>query len=300
MKYILLAIIILIILCIICYIIKKRRAIRKVKCTTVHEKLNHVNNLLKRFGFEFELKDGIVISKEDPWQRDFGYTNFYDIKAPFLNIVFAAEPIFFEYDNKCYRLELWKGQYGITTGAEMGLYIKETDKFYRSTCDQEKLEMSFILCKNCYLFSRANLTWWLTGFNVGLFSRPRDLTMKVYITLKNEEMTASFIKGLLKAGYNPNQIEVYCNTVSFCFNKPKNYKLNHKFRLVKCIAQFFNRINCAIYMFITRPFNKALDKLALIMYMFPHLYKLIIKITIPRRKHKKCKYKKKDQRTESN
>lgn len=298
MKYILIAGIILLVILIICYFIKRRNAIRKVRCKCLSEKLCHVNNILEPFGFEFELKDGIVISKNDAWQRDLGYTDFYDIKAPFLSMVMNAEPIFFDYDGKHFRLELWKGQYGITTGGEMGLYVREENSdmpknFYRCALDSERLNMGFALYKKCYLFSRCDKSWWLTGFDVGRFSRPKELMMQAYVELENEYMCQSFVNGLLNAGYSPNKIEVCGNCVYFSFCEPYNYKLNHCMKFVKFVAQIFNRINCSLYMFFTRPFNKSLDKIAFITYMFPHLYKLIIKICLPKRKHKKCRRRKK-------
>ncbi len=294
MKYVWIGLAILVVILLIIYFIRRKRAIRKVRSTCVTEKLCRVNSILEPFGFAFDLGDGIVISRNDGWQRDLGYTDLYDIKAPFLNMVMDAEPIYFDYCGKHYRLELWKGQYGITTGAEMGLYIKDESspfsrKYYRSARDDERIKMGFILFKECKLFSRCHISWWLTGFDVGVFSRPKDLGMKIFVELFDEEMTASFVNGLLCAGYDPNDIEVDCNCVYFCFGKPKNFKLNHWFKIVKFIVQIFNRINCSLYMFFTRMFNKSLDKIAYITYMFPHLSKFIIRLCIPRRKHKKCR-----------
>jgi len=58
----------------------------------------------------------------------------------------------FNYDCKNYRIEFWKGQYGLTTGAEIGIYIQDGKDFYRAAKDTERLDMSFTLIKNCKLF----------------------------------------------------------------------------------------------------------------------------------------------------
>lgn len=292
MKYIILTIILIFILILwIIYIIRKNRAIKKVNCTSEEKKLSIVNRALEPFGFKLDPLKDIIVSKNDSWQRDLGYMDIYDKKAPFFNMVFDAEPIYFDYNNKHYRLEFWKGQYGITTGAEIGLYIRDFNKagkeHYRAATDEECLNMELLLADNCYLFNRRKYTWWLTGFIVGKFSKPKNLKLKACIFFPNQEMQVAFVEGLLKAGYTPDKIQICNCSVCFILCCPKNYKLNNCYKIIKCIAQFFNRINCAIYMFLTRFFNNTLDKLTYIKYMCPFLYNLVIKTCVPRRKHRK-------------
>lgn len=292
MKYVILGIVIFfILLFLICYFLRKRWAIRKVRCKTDEEKLCTVNSFLEPFGFLFDLKEDIVISKNEAWQRNFGYMNIYDKKAPFFNMVMDSLPICFNYDCKNYRIEFWKGQYGITTGAEIGIYIKETKDFYRAARDAERLDMSFSLFKDCKLFSRSDCSWWLTGFDVGTFSRPKDLKMNICIKFTCEEMREAFVKALIEAGYSRGNIDICDNVVCFSYCCPSNYRPNFIHKIIKCIAQIFNFINCRIYMRFTRPFNRTLDKLTYLRFMFPCLYRFIIFLCIPR-KCKKC-YRKK-------
>lgn len=84
-------------------------AIKNVSCDTNEEKLWAINAILNPFRFEFNLKQDIVVSRNNAWQRDLGYSDLYDLNAPFINIVIDAELIYFDYDNKHYRLEFWKG-----------------------------------------------------------------------------------------------------------------------------------------------------------------------------------------------
>lgn len=292
MKYVFLGIFIFIILIfLICYFFRKRWAIRKVKCMSDEEKLCTVNSFLEPFGFEFDLNEDIVISKNDAWQRNFGYMNIYDKKAPLFNMVFDALPVCFNYDCKNYRIEFWKGQYGLTTGAEIGIYIQDGKDFYRAAKDTERLDMSFTLIKNCKLFYRSLCSWWLTGFDVGNFSRPKDLKMNVCIKFPCEEMKNAFVKALINTGYSKGNIEICDNIVCFSYCCPSNYKPNFTHRIIKCIAQIFNFINCHIYMKFTKPFNRTLDKLTYLRFMFPCLYKFIISLCIPK-KCKKCYCKK--------
>lgn len=290
MKFIFIfVLIILVILLIGWYLLKRKKAIRKVKCTSEEEKLICINALLEPFGFTFDYCQDIVISEKDSWQKDFGYMDLYDLKAPFLNMVFDSEPICFKYDDKEYRIEFWKGQYGITTGAEVGVYVRDNDKgtYYRAAKDNECLDISFKLIKKCELFSRCDNSWWLTGFDVGVFSHPKDLVMDVCICFPDECMLEAFLEALIDAGYLINNIQVCDKTVCFKYCCPNNYKLNNRHKIIKCIAQIFNYINCRIYNFLTRFFSCTLDKLTYLRYMSPCLCRLIICLCLPRKKRRK-------------
>lgn len=295
MTYVILGIVLLVLVILfVLYCVRKKWAIRKVKMENEMEKVRTINKALHPFGFAFDLKQDIVVSINDSWQRDAGYSDFYDYHAPLLNIVTDAEPIYFTYHDKEYRLEFWKGQYGITTGAEIGLYVrdkhsKEPEGYYRSAHDEERLQMGFLLFHKCFLFSRCGFSWWLTGFDVGKFSKPKDLTMKVCISFPNQEMQIAFVEGLLQAGYEQNKIRVCGSCVCFDYCCSHHYKMNHRGRIWKCFAQICNRINVFLFNFFTRYFTTTLDKLTYIRFMFPCLYRFIIRFTFPRRRFKKCK-----------
>lgn len=295
MKYIVISVFALFILLLfVLYFFRKRWAIRKVKCDTDLEKLTSINAALEPFGFAFHLDQDIVISRNDALQRNFGYTDFYDAKAPFFAMVMDSQPIYFDYDCKHYRIEFWKGQYGITTGAEVGIYIRDDScglkNFYRCCNDDERLNIFFILYKKCKLFSRCGMSWWQTGFDVGLFSKPKDLSMSICICFPDCKMRDAFVVAMIEAGYSRGDLDICGNTVCFNYCSPSYYKPNHMYRIVKFIAQIFNYINCHIYMCLTRPFNRTIDKLTYLRYMAPCLYRFIIKLCVPQRK-KKCYHK---------
>lgn len=270
---------------------RKKWAIRKTKCISDVEKLSYINAILNPFGFEFDYRQDIVISSKDAWQKEVGYTDFYDIKAPLFNIVMDSLPVYFNYDGKEYRIEFWKGQYGITTGGEIGVYVKDSKdnkgNFYKGVDCNGFLEMCFSLYKKCLLFSREDVTWWLTGFDVGRFSWPKDLVMKVCINFRDRCMRDAFVEGLLSAGYACNKINCCGNYVCFDYCEALNYKLNKQKRIIKFFVQIVNKINCSLYMFVTRYFNRTLDKLTYLRFLAPCLYRAIVRASVPRRKMKK-------------
>lgn len=288
MLYIIISLLIFfIIFFIVFFCFRKKWAIRKVKCTTEEEKLCYVNAMLEPFGFVFDEEQDIIISKKDCWQRDAGYSDFYDYKAPLFNMVMDSLPICFNYDNKEYRIEFWKGQYGITTGAEIGTYIHDASclpNFYRALTDEECLDMNFVLTKKCCLFYRCDKSWWLTGFDLGVFSRPKNLHMSICINFPNQEMLQCFVNSLINSGIPKSQINVCDNQVCFDYCCKNNYKPNHCHCLIKLIMQICNFINCKFYLMCTKCFNRTLDKLTYLRYLAPSLYRFIIRISIPRRK----------------
>ena len=290
MKYVILAIVVLIVIAIVVlYFIRKKRAIRLVKCTPDLEKLMYIDAALEPFGFAFDLNCDIVVTKNDTLQRNLGYTDLYDFHAPFFGMVMDSEPLYFDYDGKRYRIELWKGQYGITTGAEIGIYIHDHNclpGFYRAANDDERLNMRFLLSKKCDLFTRCGRSWWLAGFDVGAFSKPKNLKMTVCIELSNCEMCRAFVSALIEKGYSCCQMNICENTVCFEYCRPGYYKPNHRHSFVKCLAQICNFINCHIYMHFTRFFDRTLDKLTYLRFMAPCLYRLIIHLSIPRKRQK--------------
>ena len=101
----------------------RRKAKCQVKAQSDKKKLQEINHVLAPFGFAYDPSKDIFYSLENAWQKEFGYGKLYDDLAPLMNMAIDCEPIYFDYDGKKWLIEFWKGQYGITTGAEIGLYV---------------------------------------------------------------------------------------------------------------------------------------------------------------------------------
>ena len=86
-----------------------------------------LNRDLAEAGFAYDRKEDIFYSLMDCWQREMGYCQLYDEGSSLFNMVMHCEPVRFSYAGKRWMIELWKGQYGITTGAEVGIYNTDQD-----------------------------------------------------------------------------------------------------------------------------------------------------------------------------
>lgn len=287
-EYIILGCIILVCLTVViiccCRHHRHKKARCKVKYRSDQEKLKDINNALKPFGFAYDLSKDIFYALENAWQRNMGYGKIYDIMAPSMNMIIDCEPIYFEYDDRSFMIELWKGQYGITTGAEVGIYTaeqqeKEPDKiFYHAASEEDRLLINMTLWKNGKkLYQRGKIHWWLTGFVLGEFSYPGELMLQVSISFTDPEMLNAFVKGCYRAGYLPENLHIWCNQVEFRFTSPKT-KQSSKRKGYSRFVQWQNRRYCKIYARVTKGFDRTIDKIDYLMHAYPRIFKIIIKM----------------------
>ncbi len=158
--------------------------------------------ILNACGFEYDEKQGIYYSSVNPWQKNFGFNVIYDMAAPMAGMYYATERIYFQYDNKDWMIQLWKGQYGITAGGEIGIYNK-TDKIMQYDCvsEEEFIEMSFDFYNQGELvFSRGpEKHWWLTGFKIFNAGVPILIDLDMTLKFPTKSMADAFEIGLKKA-----------------------------------------------------------------------------------------------------
>lgn len=196
-------------------------------------------------GFLYDPDQDIIYSRLDAAQRLLGYGFGYDVAAPGMNTILDCETIFFDYDGKHWVIYLWKGQYGLESGCEVGVYtrpigssglgydlldatvgqrpgdpVPSHNLFYDCASDDDMLVLSTVLHRDgAVLFTRGpERHWWLTGFKWGVLSDPRQLTVDVSITLKDDAMRDAFLGGI--AGRSYANLQVNGTTVSFTFDEP--------------------------------------------------------------------------------
>lgn len=202
-------------------------------------------------GFAYDAKQDIFYSEKKSWQRKFGYLQAYDEAAPFMNCIFHSEPIRFEYEGKKWLIELWKGQYGMATGCEIGVYTKEIGNLlpgYKAAKQQDHLFLTATLVKNGkVLFTRADTHWWLTGFVLGEYSEPEELSAYVRITLKTSAMCDVFVEELERLGYQNYQVLRDRKTVAFVFDVPYSKQPVMHSGIVRNWIMGINRNYCDLY-----------------------------------------------------
>lgn len=204
-------------------------------------------------GFSYNSEKNMFYSTRDAWQKKFGYCHLYDVGAPIFRMIIDTEPIRFYYNNKSWLITFWKGQYGIVTGGEVGIYCSNVQKANKKTLyfpvnDNELLNMRIKLSKNGKEIASASAKhWWLAIFKIGMFSRPKDLNMDISITFQNKEMLNAFLNSFKKLGYTSKDFDVVHNTFLFTYKKPKTRKVWTRFWLTDLITQSLNKKNVNLY-----------------------------------------------------
>ena len=178
------------------------------------------------FGYLYDPAEKCFYTASDPWQRLVGYNAIFDVCAPFTFIDFDTVRLDFKYKGKDWRVQLWKGQYGLAFyGCEVGVYTKPADRklaHYNCASDDELLmmELDFLQKKNTIggeswveKFSRPyGSYWWCTGFIPGnIFGNFQNLKLDMRITMKDYEMLSGFTSALTKNGiqYTVKGLDVY-------------------------------------------------------------------------------------------
>ena len=261
---------------------KKRCIVRKICQMDACRKVCLLDEILEPFGFCYKAQQACIVTRVDAWQRAFGYRTLFDRTASCFGMVFDCEPIFFYYKDYTYRIELWKGQYGINTGCEAGIYRAagrlEPEQFdkacFNSVPDGEMLTIGMKLChKGQRLFSDLKLHWWLGGFCMGRYCEPENLTMQVSITFKNSNMLACFVESLLNMGYQKNYIDVCDLTVSFVFGCPHTRQPRCRNCLRIRWQQWKNRLFCRLFLCVTRCFTCTLDRILYLYFFLPAAFR---------------------------
>ena len=182
---------------------------------TPEELINSAAVFSKGFlGYKYDPEENVYYTNKDPWQRNFGFNELYDVGASFIVFYYDTMRCKFNYANKDWLIQFWKGQYGfVFVGAEIGIYNKPTSRkveHYDCASDEDSLKMSM----TCYrkgkeIFSRQYATyWWCTGFVPGKldkFSDRSELKVQARITLKDARMLLSFCGALEENGLKLNK-----------------------------------------------------------------------------------------------
>ncbi len=292
------------ILLLLVYVLYRLRIKNKKRHEVVHpvteilgnvpERVREMNEEIKPLGFAYEPYQDIFFSLLNPWQRKLGYCRLYDEASAALSMIIDCEPITFEYAGRKWLIEFWKGQYGMNTGGEVGIYYTAdntnldipglfTGTFYYCPKDDECIDMSFTCRKKGnLLFTRSGYHWWLTGFKLGEFSKPSDLSMDITLDLYDKKMAHAFTEALIRAGYKEDQYRLLGRRVMVRYDKPHTKQPLTRTAFTDFIMQRNNESFCNAYNYLTSEYKDTLDKLVILRNENPGLYNRIMLIGKPK------------------
>ena len=172
--------------------------------TVTGECTNDDNSGLVGIGFNFNLKQMLVYATIDCWMRDFGFCLFYDNAANSMPLLwnYITRRFKFEYNGLEWMIQIWKGNYLITNGAEVGVYNRAPGSFgtyYDCATDEQLMEMTLQVYHGEELLVEqpAQMHWWINGFQMNKNRYlPETLTMKFSILMPDEEMLNAFTESI--------------------------------------------------------------------------------------------------------
>jgi len=135
---------------------------------------------LKFLSYQMD-KNGIFYVEKEPWQKQFGFTQIYDMASPLIQLIYGTVRVKFRYDYvyklheegpnkgkvvrdvtgkpvyetdskgnpipKDWMVQMWKGRYGLVMlGCEIGIYTKPSNQkaeFYYTAVAEEEIIMAF-------------------------------------------------------------------------------------------------------------------------------------------------------------
>lgn len=155
-------------------------------------------------GFNYNLQESLVYATLNSWMREFGFCVFYDIAANSFPLLwhYVTRRFTFEYDGLEWMIQIWKGNYLITNGAEVGVYNREPGSFgtyYDCATNDQLMEMSLQVYNGDELLVNQDpqMHWWINGFQMGKRRySPNKLTMKFSIVMPDEEMLNAFCESM--------------------------------------------------------------------------------------------------------
>lgn len=259
---------------------RKQAACRRVCRMTDEEKCRVLNEIIQPFGYCYEESQDIFSTVLHPWQRQYGYTKAYDRYAPHIGIVFDCAPVYFDYEGRTWLIELWKGQYGINTGGEVGIYRadrilsrqqRETAVF-ESVPDAEMMDLSIDLYRNQILLAQLKKRhWWLTIFDMGIYSEPEELSLKIRITFPCIRMLQAFMKGWEQRDGACGSFRINGLTVLLLFDESPADRHHGTAPALIRLIQWGNCRGCRLFRWVTRPFISTLDRMLCLYFYLPQV-----------------------------
>lgn len=259
----------------------------------IPERVQELNDEIKNFGFSYEPYQDVFFSLLNPWQRQLGYCRLYDEACAALSMIIDCEPIPFEYGGRRWLIEFWKGQYGMNTGGEVGIYYTKgpnlnipgvfNGTFYYCPKDDECINMSFAFKKNGnLLFTRSGYHWWLTGFKLGEYSKPSELSMEIVMELYDRKMASAFVEALKREGYKEDEYRLRSNKVMILYDKPHTKQPLTRTVFTDYIMQRNNESLCNSYNYLTASYTDTLDKLEILRNENSTMYNKAMSLGKPR------------------
>ena len=262
---------VLVVICLlVVYIFYRIRSCKKKISSMGHcEKLNMLDGIVSSFGLFYDENREVFSSKLTAWQRGNGYLQ------PDNNRVDSC-PVYFAFEGKTWLIEFTKGNYGVMTGAETGVYhtegIVEPILYdfihFTSAYDYELLYISNRLMKDGKVIYENNARhWWLAGFRPEVTEETEKLQLFSTVTFGTEVAAEVFFKALdskVEERNDGSTCGICGNKVFFMMCGSKKTDTAKKKLLCR-----WSYIKVKMYLWLSKPFTSTMDRILYLYFLMP-------------------------------
>ena len=149
-------------------------------------------------GHNFNFYEMTIYSTVDCWMRNYGFCIFYDVAANLLptNFKYITRRFKFSYDGLDWMVQMWKGNYFIANGGEVGLYWREKGQigsYYNCATEEIPMSLQVSIGNKILVNRKLQDHWWICGFNIGeKLYLPTSLTLRSTLVMPDKEMLDAF------------------------------------------------------------------------------------------------------------
>lgn len=155
-------------------------------------------------GHNFNYYEMTLYSTVDCWMRNYGFCIFYDVAANLFptNFDYITRRFKFSYDGLDWMIQMWKGNYFISNGGEVGIYWREPGQlgsYYNCATEEMEMPMSLQVSVGEKVLVNRELQnhWWICGFNMSdKFYLPTALTLKTTLVMPDNDMLTAFTQAI--------------------------------------------------------------------------------------------------------
>jgi len=207
-------------------------------------------------GFIYDPYQNTIINQKPVFQWALGFNDIYDLFPWAVNVWADTVKCEFNYGGKDWRIQLWKGGYGVflATGGEIGIYNKpegnSVEHYGAPASQSDWMNLKYTMYNkgkelftrpSPYLIGDEGPYWWAPGYKVlsicsdFMFGPRTNVVMDATIELKDNAMAKLFIGELEKKGFKP-----LASGATMGLATPEAYRLMPDNRSVRLIWQNIN------------------------------------------------------------
>ncbi len=261
---------------------KYRYAMLKVWSMTPVERVVFLNKWMEPYGYYYEPGQNILLRRVEGCE-DYSVKLICSWKERAKQALKRNQAVVellcsFAYQGKTFLVLFQKGQYGIFSGANVGIWVenKEDSCFYPAK-KEEQLEISLVL----YQEGERGFVWGqkhfeLAAFEQGKYYEIKDLRLRTRITFPTVDMALRFVSEMKKTGMHIIGLSRNATWVTVDFADTGGYPDSRLLSWRQRWVQFMNQIRLGIFNMLTVPFEKTVDKMLFLYFRYPFYCKKIM------------------------